>query len=699
MPFLFTNALFLSALVGLGIPVALHLLLKRKSQRLRFSTVRFFARQNEQASSKRKLRNLLLLALRLLVFALLVLAFARPYLPLNTDAANNREPRQVILVVDTSASLQATDAGGVRWARAQKAARGLLTSLKADDRAALVICGNRATIASGFAPPSVVTQKLMDVVPGAGGGDLTEGLREAERLVTLGDPKIKTSIVVISDLQRASAQNLSATPLPADVDVNVLQSGDLASPNIAVTELNLDPVNDTKPHTIITSYGDEDLPALEAEFLIDGKSIGSQSLALAAGGDTNLNLTLPALKPGWHNAEFRVHPKDTLALDDARFQAFFVPEPIQVLLVEGRKGARSFAEQSFFLSAALDPAFGTTNILSSRFALHKIEPEDLSNVLNEPPGKSRPKVVLLPAQKQLLPGAPQALREFVNQGGGLLLFAGDEIIASRFNSDFADLCPVALRAIESADEVFGWRMGNHDQESVLFAPFREPNSGNLALSAFKRRFSVAPGNKGTVLASFDDDVPLLVGAVVGSGRVLWANTSADTSWNDWPKHKTFVPWLHQTVLFLAGRNGVDRLRAGDNFVAGSASELELGTAANRRSFRLRGPTQDEVPLTADDHGRLTMNLSQPGLYSLRDANGLELRRLAANVPASESDLVAWRPTEFQQQLTRTSASKTTTLTAGLFGPSRNQTEFWRVLLVVALVLLYVETLFSNRSHA
>jgi hypothetical protein len=92
MPFLFTNAIFLSALAGLAIPVVLHLLLKRKSPRLRFSTVRFFARQDEQATSKRKLRNLFLLSVRLLLFALLVLAFARPYLPFGLGAAGQPVP-------------------------------------------------------------------------------------------------------------------------------------------------------------------------------------------------------------------------------------------------------------------------------------------------------------------------------------------------------------------------------------------------------------------------------------------------------------------------------------------------------------------------------------------------------------------------------------------------------------------------------
>ena len=108
----------------------IHLLVKQKSPRLRFSTVRFFQKQEPQASAKRRLRNLLLLLLRLLVFALLVLAFARPYLPWAAGATPPARRQQVILVLDRSASLQANDGRGIRWVQAKKVARDLLASLR-----------------------------------------------------------------------------------------------------------------------------------------------------------------------------------------------------------------------------------------------------------------------------------------------------------------------------------------------------------------------------------------------------------------------------------------------------------------------------------------------------------------------------------------------------------------------------------------
>jgi len=79
MSLFFTNALMLAGMAALAIPVLIHLLLKRKKKRVQFSTIRFFQLQDEQSSRRRKLRNWFLLALRLLIVSLLVLAFARPY--------------------------------------------------------------------------------------------------------------------------------------------------------------------------------------------------------------------------------------------------------------------------------------------------------------------------------------------------------------------------------------------------------------------------------------------------------------------------------------------------------------------------------------------------------------------------------------------------------------------------------------------
>lgn len=696
MSFLFTNPLLLTALAGLGIPLLIHLLLKRKSQKLRFSTVRFFVQRDEKAASKRRLRNLLLLLLRLLIFALLVLAFARPFWPQFGNGANGPPPRQVVFVVDTSASLQTVDSGGVRWERARKLTRDALAALRSADRAALVFSGPQATVATGFSPASVVARLLEDVSPTAGSGDLAAGLRAATRLIQHGDPRCAFGITLVSDLQRASALNLNAAPVPAQVEFKVLSAGDLAVPNVAVVELNLETMSEGVPHTTVANYGDEDF-GHGAEFVVDGKASPLSLGRLRPGESTNLELTLPALKAGWHSAEVRLGGTDALALDNSRYAAFFVPEPVRVLLVEGRHTRRSFDEQSFFVAAALDPAFGTTNVSTSRFVLRQCGPQDLESNLSAASPTNRPEVVVLPAQRSLSPGAGRALAEYVQGGGGLLLWLGAEISANRFNLDFANLSPGVLRAEEVAEGESVWRMGDHDVGAAVFASFRQPESGNLALPGFRHRYAVTPAAGSRVRARFDDAMPLLIEQNVGRGRVLLVNTTPDTAWSDWPKRKSFVPWIHDTAGFLAARRAEDSVRQGARWVAGVPEDLDLGSTSARAAVRWVGPAKQESRFTPDDQGRISVDPKTPGIYSLRDAAGVELRRVAVNVPAAESDLLAWRPEEFQKQVVRGPDTAGASLSASLFGENRNQRELWRVLLWGALALLLAETIFSNRS--
>src|SRR5262245_20744360 len=114
----FTNLALLGGLAALAIPILIHLLLKRKAQRLRFSTIQFFVQQDEQASKRRRLRHWLLLTARLLLVSLLVLAFSRPYWK-TTGAADDFQKRRVaVFVLDCSASMQATIRGQTQWSRA-----------------------------------------------------------------------------------------------------------------------------------------------------------------------------------------------------------------------------------------------------------------------------------------------------------------------------------------------------------------------------------------------------------------------------------------------------------------------------------------------------------------------------------------------------------------------------------------------------
>src|SRR5882724_3041402 len=90
---------FLWALLALAIPVIIHLFNFRKTTRIYFSNTKFLKQVKEETTQKRRLKQYLVLASRLLFIFFLVIAFAQPFLPAREQIGKGRE---VTLYLDNS---------------------------------------------------------------------------------------------------------------------------------------------------------------------------------------------------------------------------------------------------------------------------------------------------------------------------------------------------------------------------------------------------------------------------------------------------------------------------------------------------------------------------------------------------------------------------------------------------------------------
>ena len=180
---------------------------------------------------------------------------------------------------------------------------------------------------------------------------------------------------------------------------------------------------------------------------------------------------------------------------------------------------------------------------------------------------------------------------------------------------------------------------------------------------------------------------------------MLANTTADTGWTDWPKHKTFVPWLHSVCHYLAGDVLSPGIRPGESLLAGTVAELDLGTGLGSQSFRVRPPSGAESAVKTDARGVLQLPLGKPGFYAVEDSGGRVIRVLAVNPPRKESDLAAMEVQEFQQQLVHSPARPEGRWVASLVAPGSREKELWRLFMLGAAGLLVLETMLSNRTFA
>ena len=134
-------------LVGLGalaIPVLIHLIQRERKRVVEFPSLMFLRKILYQSVRRRRVRDWLLLAMRLAALALIVLAFARPFFRRSElAAAAQNGAREAVILVDTSYSMEYGD----RWQKAKSAATDAIRGLGPGDRASLVFFSSGADVA------------------------------------------------------------------------------------------------------------------------------------------------------------------------------------------------------------------------------------------------------------------------------------------------------------------------------------------------------------------------------------------------------------------------------------------------------------------------------------------------------------------------------------------------------------------------
>ena len=131
----FLAPLFLAALAALAVPIFVHLIQRERRTIVEFPSLMFVQRIPFQSTERRRIHNWLLLLLRAAALAAVVIAFARPFVGIDPVQAAVTGDREVVVLVDRSASMGYGD----RWARAQAETRRIIDTLSGSDRASLVV--------------------------------------------------------------------------------------------------------------------------------------------------------------------------------------------------------------------------------------------------------------------------------------------------------------------------------------------------------------------------------------------------------------------------------------------------------------------------------------------------------------------------------------------------------------------------------
>ena len=188
---------FLAGLAAVGLPIWLHLLRQYKSNPQPFSSLMFFERRVQSAVRHRRLRHLLLLAMRLAILILLALAFANPFI--NRTSAMAARRKLTVIGIDRSFSMRT----GNRMREAKAEAHRLVNGLQGRDQAQIVAVDSHIETLTQYETDKGVLDAAIDSVTP---GDLASSYGEFARALRVIDEGsgLRLDVHFISDMQQSS---------------------------------------------------------------------------------------------------------------------------------------------------------------------------------------------------------------------------------------------------------------------------------------------------------------------------------------------------------------------------------------------------------------------------------------------------------------------------------------------------------------
>ena len=309
----FLQPLFLLLGVGAAVPLVLHLLRRRIHSQVDFPAVAYLARAERENVRQLKMRNLLLMVLRVLAVLMLALAAARP---LGAFFGAGHVPTAMAIVLDNSLSTTAIVNGEPVLATLRANARAVATAANGSDRLWLVMADGQ--VVGGSRDQVLEAIDRADAL--AGRGDLSTAITRATGLVT-GAGLGAQQVVVVTDGQ---ATAWDGTVAVGGVAVSVLAPELPAISNRAIVQADARPARWTPRGSVVARSAGSD----SATYRI---ALGTQRLAsgIARGGE-DLTVHGTSSEKGWRAGVVELEA-DELRGDDARHFAVWAGAAPRVL--------------------------------------------------------------------------------------------------------------------------------------------------------------------------------------------------------------------------------------------------------------------------------------------------------------------------------------------------------------------------------
>jgi hypothetical protein len=693
--FTFLNPLLLIGLSAAAVPVLIHLLSRRRLRTVYFSAMRFLQTSHRKGARRIRIRQLLLIILRALLFSITAMALARPYLGTSVRspdgvAALSDLQKSIVIILDNSFSMGYRRSIKSKLEMAKEEADRIIRSLKGGDEVSLILMSDQAEVVvrGSSAATFRAAQELQRAVLSHRPSRIVPSLSAAYSILESSRNPEK-AIFILTDLQGGGWRDFDLDRIgnyDLRVKLFIIGLSGEGETNGAIADVRTPPsmVGEDRPIEMtaaVTDYGNG-APQTLSLFVSDRKR-GEKHLEKPGMASFSLTLSPAGTYPGYVRSD-----DDPLDLDNRRYFVLDVGRSTAVLIADNSRGRSSYERDGFFLNFALSPPLAADDGESPGLPI-KATLTDMVDL----PSANLPdyRVAIIANLDKPSPEVGLSLSKFVDGGGGLVIFLGDGVDAASYNETLSDLLPATLAEKRVGSPI---SLGEIDGGNPIFSPFKGGMSERVDFTGFFRA-DVKSG--ATVLARLSDGTPLIVEKAYGRGKVIMVASSADAAWNNMPVKTIYLPVMRRMVDYLSGLDNVEP----KTIIVGETYTKKMGWEALGKAIVVTNPLGERekvIAKPAPGGALITYSSARwAGLYQIK-AEGMDDDYFAVNLDASESDITPLGQDEikgFFPDGTVYVSSDVRSLMSNL-GTKKGNYELWKPFLSVVLLLMIAESIVAHR---
>ena len=691
--FAFLNTVILSALGLSLIPVLIHLLNRKKSKLIVFSSLDFLKSLQKKKMKKVKIRQILLLIIRTAVLLLAVMAFARPVSKIQEQGAIDAHTKtSVVILIDNSVATSYLSEKGMILDEIKLKTEQILNYLKEGDEAVIIatagnLAASNTAFTQNFTQLKALTKEITyrnarsninDALYWA--NKALESARNVNREIYILTPFFSSGFTDEKITQQNGAKLIF-------VDCSVQPINNVGIQSVQILSKIIETHKPVELRAVVRNFSKERIQDLMLSVYLGGKRVGQASLTINGEDDAIVDMKITPTKTGFLHGSIEIDD-DLLGADNRRFFHLFIPPRIQVLL------AGNSARDTEFIRLAINPeSLSSMPIRVKTVNAKQLAIENLGEY----------HVIILSNVPRLDDALMRRLEAFLSSGKGLLLIPGSDADAANYNTFLSKIGFGKITGIIDNLSYSGVStgIGRVDYSHPIISGIYDQkvvNERSMESPDFMKLFMTERTGPSKTVIAYSNNASFMEETGIKSFNALFFTSAVDLSWNNWPIKGIFVPLINRSINYLYFRN-YDGNRS---YATGKTVELRLATTSSDEIAIMDPNGVELIPKTKQEGEDLLVSVTSTelmGTYSLIQRG--EIKSMF-DVNLDAEDLVFGRISK--KRLDELFSSGGDYIVAGaadnienIILQSRYGTELWKWLIFGTFLLLIIELLLSQ-SH-